>query len=148
MHQNVRSITGKTNLLDIVLTQHQPDIIVCTEIWCKKSEIRRVVLCGYELASAYCRPRRLHGGVAVFARDGVRYRIRNDLQSLAVEYQCELSAIELTKSKIIVIGLYRTGLCDFNLFLNAFELLIIKISDENKRFLIVGDANVDYLTDN
>lgn len=148
IHQNVRSITSKTGLLNILLNKYNPEVLVCSETWCRYNAIQRVGLCGYELANSFCRTTIEHGGVALYAREGLVYKQRNDLQSLAVEFHCEFSIIEMYIEKLIIVGIYRTGKGDFDIFLSTIELLLSKLIDENKRFILVGDQNVDYLTDN
>lgn len=74
--------------------------------------------------------------------DSLLYRQRNDLLSLAVECQCEFTIIEILKAA------YRTSKSGFKTFLSTLESLFSKVIDENKRFILVGDLNMDYLTTN
>ncbi|KAI5639348.1 hypothetical protein NE865_08208 [Phthorimaea operculella] len=147
LHQNVRSITSKTILLDLMLSKHDPDVLICSETWCKSTEIVKVQLKNYVLSNAFSRLTYGHGGVALFTRSGISYKKRPDLQQLAIEYDFDFSAIELLESKIIVIGMYRTGNGDFENFLLTLESLLNSIIGENKRFILVGDTNVNFLED-
>lgn len=108
LHQNVCSITNKTGLLDFTLKNHEPDIVVCSETWCRNNDIQRVELSKNELAN-YCRPRIEHGGVALYTKPGIMFKQRTDLQDLGVEYRCEFSVIELYLQNMIIVGIYTTG---------------------------------------
>lgn len=105
-------------------------------------------LSGYTLANCYCRTRIAHGGVSLFVRNNIQFKQRHDLQNLCVQYHIEFTAIEILYCKLIIIVLYRTGKGNFDIYVEKLELLLNRLTDENKRFLIVGDHNVHYSTDN
>jgi hypothetical protein len=144
----VRSICGKIALLNLLLNTEKPDVLACSETWCKMNEIEQVRLCNYELANAYGRERIAHGGAALYIRNGIQYKQRNDLQRVAVQYHFELTSIEILYPNLIIIATYRTGKGDFDIFISRLELLLSKVTTENKRFILVGDLNVDFLSEN
>mgnify|MGYP002803374739 FL=1 len=86
---------------------------------------------------------RNRGGVCIYLRSSMNYRIRNDLISTDLEAVC----IEICKphsKPFLVTTIYRPPNASADFF-SSFENLIKAIDDENKEFYILGDLNCDML---
>lgn len=52
----------------------------------------------------------IHGGVAIFVHNDLKYKEINNVKEVLVEMVCEVAAIELTKEKVIFLSLYFLGI--------------------------------------
>ena len=96
------------------------------------------------------------GGIAVFVRQGIEFKVRNDISfpessrfmfdCLFIEVLCN-KAIPHMHSKNIIIGtIYRSpSFPKAQEFTNSLSVLIDNIQHENKHIIITGDFNIDLL---
>ena len=83
------------------------------------------------------------GGVCIFLRSSINYKIRSDLISTDLEAVC----VEITKPHsrpFIVTTVYRPPNATSDFF-DHLEKLIKQIDDENKEMYLLGDLNCDML---
>lgn len=80
------------------------------EHWLNVTDLGQLNLLNYKCASFYSRLTRLHGGVAIFVHNDVKYKEINNFKEVLVEMVCEVAAIELTKEKVIFLSLYFLGI--------------------------------------
>ena len=83
------------------------------------------------------------GGVCIYLRSSINYKVRNDLVPTELEVVC----IEITKphsKPFLVTTVYRPPSASSEFF-NHFEKLIKAIDNENKEMFILGDLNCDML---
>ena len=83
------------------------------------------------------------GGVCIYLRSSINYRVRNDLVPTELEVVC----IEITKphsKPFLVTTVYRPPSASSEFF-DHFEKLIKAIDNENKEMFIPGDLNCDML---
>lgn len=124
------------------LRDHTCDILCLTETWGQDDRVATMVIPDFELAALFNRKFFMHGGTAIFVKNGIEYKVRHDINKLAFEMNFELAAIELKYCKIIVIAAYRPDK-DIYLFFELFNKLMHKLSKEDKRFVIAGDFNLN-----
>lgn len=80
------------------------------EHWLNVTDLGQLNLLNYNCSSFYSRLTRLHGGVAIFVHNDVKYKEINNYKEVLVEMVCEVDAIELTKEKVIFLSLYFLGI--------------------------------------
>ena len=83
------------------------------------------------------------GGVCIYLRSSINYKIRSDLISSDLEAVC----VEITKPHsrpFIVTTVYRPPNASSDFF-DHFEKLIKQIDDEDKEIYLMGDLNCDML---
>ena len=83
------------------------------------------------------------GGVCIYLRSSINYKIRSDLISSDLEAVC----VEITKPHsrpFIVTTVYRPPNASSDFF-DHFEQLIKQIDDEDKEMYLMGDLNCDML---
>ena len=83
------------------------------------------------------------GGVCIYLRSSINYKVRNDL----VPTELEVVGIEITKphsKPFLVTTVYRPPSASSEFF-DHFEKLIKAIDNENKEMFILGDVNCDML---
>ena len=138
MHVNIQSMRNKIIDLQLTIGDGNYDIVCLTEHFLKETEADALAIENYSLASCFARRKAAHGGCLILCKDGLRY--------ISIESQCELCAIELIDSKLLIVCVYRTPLGDFDCFLERFNLLLTKIRPNVVRVVIAGDFNVHFFT--
>jgi exonuclease III len=84
------------------------------------------------------------GGVCIYLRSTINYKIRSDLVPDGIEAIC-LEISKPNSRNFIVASVYRPPNSTPEFFL-TFEKMIKMIDDENKELHILGDLNCDMLT--
>ncbi|KAG8280250.1 hypothetical protein J6590_085929 [Homalodisca vitripennis] len=143
LHQNTDRIANKIERLNTLLNILKPDLIV-TEHGLTKDTLSNTRLIGYSLIAEYCRKHHQKGGVAIFTNDTLKCQIETiDTYEYSIEVICEvaIAKIELDKSSLYLVGVYRTK--------GNFEEGLDVVSDAlerlptNKPVVIMGDINID-----
>ncbi|CAG5016413.1 unnamed protein product [Parnassius apollo] len=117
------------------------------ETWTNELKLGVTTIEGFKLVSYYNRMLFEHGGTAIFVRHSLEYKVRHDIVKLSIEMNCELAAIEVKSSKLVIICVYRPDY-DYLIFEDIMTKVIEKIGRENKRIVIAGDFNLNLLKPN
>ncbi|CAH1245976.1 ANTXR1 [Branchiostoma lanceolatum] len=143
-HQNIRSLPAKHTDLQILSAESQMDIIGLTETHLNEHFPDNIIqLPGYVLLRKD-RGSRHGGGIAMYIKDSLAFKERNDLCVDGLEALW----IELTppKSKhLLLCCAYRPP--NDNNFFTAFRQSLEKASDTNLEVTIMGDLNCNLLQD-
>ncbi|CAH1256204.1 ACSS3 [Branchiostoma lanceolatum] len=143
-HQNIRSLPAKHTDLQILSAESQMDIIGLTETHLNEHFPDNIIqLPGYVLLRKD-RGSRHGGGIAMYIKDSLAFKERNDLCVDGLEALW----IELTppKSKhLLLCCAYRPP--NDNNFFTAFRQSLEKASDTNLEITIMGDLNCNLLQD-
>ncbi len=151
LHLNCRGLATNWDEFHNLLceTQHEFDFIGISECF-KTNDDPRLQLQGYHNLLSRCRDHSPRGGVALFVKDHINFKIREDL-SVFLPHIFESLFIEIFQqsSRNIIVGvIYRPNtepLCDINVFETTLYELINIINKEEKRCTILGDMNIDLL---
>ena len=147
LHQNIRGLSGKRDLLAELLFNHRSvDILGLSKTWTKPDSIDDLNIPGYN----YERKDRVSGtggGVGAFIKDGVPYIRRYDLENDSIEMIWLEICFKHTSSFFVGI-LYRPP--DSSKYLRSdfdvsFEKSLDDLVSEDKEKIILGDINCDYL---
>lgn len=144
LHANVQSIHNKYQEIEHLLHDCKCDVLCLSETWGKDHKVQAMNIENFELASYYNRKLFEHGGTAIFVRNSLDYKIRNDINKISFEMNFELTAIELKPSKIVVVAVYRPDK-DLPLFFDLLTKLLQSLCREEKQFIITGDFNLNVL---
>jgi hypothetical protein len=106
-------------------------------------------LFGYTLGSSYSRQTFQKGGLSIFIRKDLCYN-RIDVSYCCEEKNFEPCAVQLEIKgfNIIIIGIYRSPSVDFGHFLRLLDSTLRYLQKPQTEFVICGDINIDYITDN
>ena len=146
---NIRSIKNKFDELSDYLTslKYYFSIIGLTESWLTENCTNMYNIHNYKLLTA-SRKNKSGGGVGMYIKDGINFKLREDL-SFFHEGVLETLFVELkinNKKESIVVGvLYRPPNSKMKEFEDELEKLLSKIIKENKLFYLMGDINIDML---
>jgi len=97
-----------------------------------------------QLATAFCRPTRQHGGVAIYSKDTIKFQVKHCINNLSLELHCELAAIQLNEYKLTVIVVYRSQLGNYETFLDVMNNLFSLVYKQRRKFVICGDFNIKF----
>ena len=123
--------------------KHEYDVVCVNETWLDNSvNNHEIDLDGYDLIR---KDRNRHGGgVAMFIRNTINYKIRSDI----MPENLETITVEITKPKakpFLLSTWYRPPNMPVNIFMD-YELIIQKMDHENKEIICIGDFNCDWLS--
>ncbi len=110
----------------------------------------RLCLPGYHELIARCRDDGPRGGVGLFMKDTLNYKIREDI-SVFIPHIFESVFVEIinTKERNLIVGvIYRPNTeprADLDIFSSNMEAIMDTINNELKHTMIMGDLNIDLL---
>ena len=141
---NINSLLAHIDDLSIYISSRKIDILCINETKLDHTiNGREVRLPGFEIAR---KDRKVNGrnggGVCLYIRSNVNYKVRYDLQSEILENLI----VEITKprSKSILVSIwYKPPDSPVSLF-TEFETMIGALDAENLEFFLLGDLNVDF----
>ena len=147
VHQNIRSLWGKCEELEILLATELKNVeVLCfTEHWLNCNKVKAVNINNYILANAFCRKNSDHGGSCIFVKQGIITKEINFLNDLGEDKSIEMSAVEIVKFGIIVICIYRSPDGQAGIFFNKLEMIMQKLIRKHKTLILCGDWNIDTL---
>ena len=151
LHLNIRSIYNKINQLEVLLENYKSkvDILCFSEHWLTKLQLETAVINDFEMTANFIREGQKGGGVCIYVRTGMKfkYKIRKDINQMAIEREFEICAIEVTSPKpFIIITLYRAP--DVNSkeeFLDKIESLLTYVSKNETNVILIGDYNYNVM---
>jgi exonuclease III len=140
---NIRSILNNIDEFRMYALKHEYDVVCVNETWLDNSvNNHEIDLDGYDLIR---KDRNRHGGgVAMFIRNTINYKIRSDI----MPENLETITVEITKPKakpFLLSTWYRPPNMPVNIFID-YELIIQKMDHENKEIICIGDFNCDWLS--
>ncbi|XP_049806910.1 uncharacterized protein LOC126249299 [Schistocerca nitens] len=145
MYHNVQSLTNKLQDLEIILCSDlNVDVICITEHWLEDPQIETLKIPGFSLVSSFCRSYYKHGGIAIFAKQDLRYKAIQTYPELNKEKVFEMAAVELTDIQLVIITMYRSPDANTEEFQCKFDMML-SIVEPKKKKIIWGDFNIDFL---
>ena len=144
IHVNIRSLYRNLEKFDLFLSlinKSQFSVIAITETWLHSKSPPIFDIENYTLLRAD-RQKGRGGGVALYIRKDLKYKLRQDFHIEGVE-DLFIETID-TKFKNKVIGvIYRPPSNSLETFLDNLDNCLEKITVENKDNYLVGDFNID-----
>ena len=126
--------------------------VCATETWLNDSNVDLYDLKGYQQENNY-RKKRKGGGVSIFIKEGIEYKLRPDLDIYNDDIESifiEVEGKHFNSSKSHIIGcIYRPPNRDIAVFRRHMKDIRHKLRNYKKRCLLLGDYNINLLrTDN
>ena len=144
LHFNCRSL--KRNFDNFVCTlssfSHPFSIIALSETWLNDKET--ISMDGYVFVGQG-RPDKRGGGVGFFIKDTIKFKRRTDMDVFNETVEMLFIEIYSKHKKIILAIVYRPPNQEVSEFLNVLEVPLLKITNENRECLLIGDYNIDLL---
>ncbi|KAL3282034.1 hypothetical protein HHI36_005237 [Cryptolaemus montrouzieri] len=93
-HQNIQSISNSVDELNEVLTDNpECSFLTIAEHWKTESQLKNYAVKDFNLASLHCRQEGQHGGVMLYERKEIKYKVKRNIYKVSAERS--LSAQEL-----------------------------------------------------
>jgi exonuclease III len=148
-HQNICVLRYKMNELLSFLHPDLPHVSCLTEHNLNHLEIENLVMDNYNLGAKYCRNSSLKGGTCVFKHSQLNVTVVN-VDTYCTDQDIEVCAVklQLISSHICVFSIYRAPSGNFTHFLHKLDMILKSLYCSKIEFIICGDINVDYLSDN
>lgn len=143
MNRNARSILNKVDVIESIILEHEPDIVVITETWLHKDVLdSEVTPPNYTIVR---KDREGRGG-------GVAIMIQNNIQFSALDEVCDVEALwiktKLNNSTVFIGGMYRPPNSPADVMIKLQTYMDLNLRHEDN-ILLLGDINlpgVDWLS--
>ena len=148
LNVNIRSINKNFEKLKECLNilDHEFTIIGISETHLKDKPLEYLHFPGYSIEYTN-RKNREKGGVCMYIKDKVKYKLREDLNAANSNYESCFIEIKNNKHKNIIVGVIYRAHTAIDNFIGDFSPVLQKINHENKINFILGDFNIDLLKD-
>jgi exonuclease III len=124
------------------------DVLCFTEHWLKEDYLKLIHIDQYELASYFSRKQHNHGGSGTYVGKNICTKNLNCVQNISAEKDSEVSATELVDYDYIILCIYKSPDGNFWMFLKNLEFILHTIQSRNKKSLLCGNWNLNFLVDN
>jgi exonuclease III len=150
LHQNIQCISNKLLDIDLVLKSRVEniDVLCFTEHWMKEDYLNLIKIEQYKLVSHFSRKKYNHGGSCIYVKNSIITKEVNCIQGLSVEKDFEMSMTEVVDYDYIIVCIYRSPDSNFRIFLKNLVVVLQKIQLRNKKLLLCGDWNINFMLDN
>jgi len=114
-----------------------------------REELQQTFIDDYTLGASFCRTPYAKGGVCSYMHKSLNFE-NIDLETYCIEKDFEVCALKLNLNFIqaCIITIYRAPTGNFNLFVNELDMLLRKLYIPALAYIICGDINIDFLTNN
>ena len=147
-HQNVQSLTNKIDEFNIILQNNHidPHFVCFTEHHLKETELSKISLDSYTLATGYRRENSQGGGVCIFTKQKLVFQTI-DLSEYCSEKLLEICAVrfQLKSFKLIILCIYRPPTGNLKQFYSLMEHILNYLLKPAVTFLVCGDLNINLL---
>lgn len=148
-HLNIQYLRGKIDCLNVLLQLENPHVVVLSEHGLSENELYSINFDNYDVISNFSRSKhKCSGGLVILKKPNVTVNIIN-MSNFVNEMIFEAAGFELVLNKNVelsIIGIYRPPHHDnVNSFFNIFYQLLSKIVLNNRKCIIVGDLNFNWL---
>ena len=150
LHCNARSLSKNQDNFDMLLStiRFHCSIIGISETWLTTKSPNLFALKGYR----EIRKDRLHGrggGLLMYISDYLTFKPRNDLSFLSETAESLCVEVDIPRAKnFIVCVVYRPPSSDVVRFLDDLESLMSIVNFSDKSVCVMGDFNIDLLSNN
>jgi exonuclease III len=103
----------------------------------------------YMIGALFCRCYAMKGGTCIVILDNIKFD-RVNLDKYCDDFDIELCAVRIQNesSYIYVLSVYRAPSSNFSNFMLKMDEVLKSLYTLKTEFIICGDFNIDYLTDN
>ena len=148
LHVNARSLNKNYDELVSLLyyLKHNFSVIGVSETWLKPtSDVTLFQIPGYSFAHV-CRSDKTGGGVALYVKEELDSKIRDDLSGIKPGCESIFFEIAGSNNKKAVVGcMYRAPNSDSTSFIENIESQLQILNMENKDVYIMGDFNLNLM---
>jgi exonuclease III len=138
--RNITCIRNYVNLLENTFS-----IIGISESWLKDTQDPLVQMHNFSM-EGFCRQNKRGGGVALYIRDDIVYKTRNDISVNNSDIEsCFIELVNNHNSNVVIGVVYKSPSAPLNNFIELINDILACVNNENKKCYIMGDFNIDLL---
>lgn len=144
VHQNIRGLLRKLNIIEQFLNDNNIDIFCVTEHhWVKKHQDDLFNFSNYALGSSFRRSTAEDGGSLIIVKkeNKKNFKERCDIVNLSKEGKIEIACVE--SKKIVVVCAYLPSHEHYDSFETVMDQVLRKICILNKNVVVCGDFNIN-----
>lgn len=148
MHLNIQSMLNKYNELEVLVSDTQADALCLTETWLTTDATNTANIPDYELIANYCRDEHIHGGTAIYVKNGIKAKKLSFVAQYSVEMHLECCGVLLYQNdgyKTVLLSIYRPPAGDIEMLLTNLSTILVEVTKLSSRVVICGDLNIDSL---
>jgi len=123
-------------------------VICFTEHWLIEDYLNLIHIDQYELVSYFSMKQHNHGGSRIYVGKNICTKNLNCFQNISAEKDFEVSATKLVDYDYIIVCIYRSSDGNFWVFLKNLEFVLHTIQSRNKKPILCGNWNLNFLVDN
>ena len=146
IHINARSLNKNFDSIELLLNSLQSfqfSVIGVSETWLNTSSPPLYAIENYQMLRSD-RGHRKGGGVAIYARNDLNFKLRSDLHIENTEH-IFLEIVNNNAKNVIVGVIYRPPGHNAEFFLDKLDTCLNNITQENKDVYLMGDFNINLL---
>lgn len=150
-HQNMRGLSKKVERLNHFLKTLHPTFLILTEHGLSENNLQSVSVDGYKLITEFSRKDHKLGGVCLYVNEETDIEVEAvDTAKYCIELVLEVVAAKITvgKKTFYLIGVYRPPGGQSKQAIEMISCILDELQAETKSILLMGDINIDRLTDN
>lgn len=152
-HQNIQCLRTSTLELEAHLaTLETPQHVLCiSEHWMQPEEVLLTKIQGYNMITCFTRMHSIRGGTCIYIKQELEdFEELNIFEEYNIEGHFEMCSVISKNRKTVIFSIYRSCLGDYKLFYQIFEILVRKVFERFKNYIVVyaGDFNINFLTQN
>lgn len=130
---NIQSVFNKLDELDLLINDHDIDILCLSEHWLKERSLKYCNINNLVLANAFCRVNSIRGGVIIYVKSNYEFKKVEHLDKMSQELHCEITSVEIVTLNIIIINIYRSPNGDIDIFFKILNKLFSKLINLKKK---------------
>lgn len=116
-----------------------------TEHFVKLGDESNINIEGFRLATLFQRLNQKRGGSCILVRDDLDCDEILEAKEMSKANVFECCGVYIGTVGLIILCVYRVPGSNYNLFLDQFEHLLSKILKKDRKIIVIGDFNVDFL---
>jgi exonuclease III len=133
------------DLLEQLLNISKFDVLVFTEHWATIDTLPLIRIPNFQLVSNFSRLNHIHGGSAIYVKNNISSKNRDDISNRNKELDFEISAIEVDCARTIYCCIYRSPGGNIDVFSEQMMALLEILFTDGQKCVILGDFNIDAL---
>ncbi|XP_046664054.1 uncharacterized protein LOC124356850 [Homalodisca vitripennis] len=144
MFINTQGFQNKKDKLNEIVKTKQPMVLAIAEHFQNNQDLLSCIE-GYTVRSSFCRElKNERGGVAIFVRNDVECKPREELDVYCQKKAFEVATVEIPSINLVVSAMYKPPSSSRTKFYSNLDSLLETLkSDTDKKHIIAGDFNID-----
>lgn len=143
---NIQSVCRKIDQLELLLVDNKVDVLCMPEHWLKTDQLKSFCINHYIVCGCHSRSNIGGGGALILIREQYAGVPLDDICSMSLDEQVEVTAANLNRLNIVVISIYRPPTGDLKLLHKGLHNILNYIMQEldNHKIYLAGDFNIDF----